>query len=244
MDMVLLDWTRMGHVYCLAGVVQVDGRLRVVRPMPSSGRDAPVRNVGSSPWLMEGHRRWEVFELIDPFPAEPQPPHLEDVWVKNLRSREQMAPSEFRRRILHATHTPEDQPLFGTDLLRTRSSAYLPPSIGSRSLVSVTVPAEKIAFSAAQRDGVAEPDYRVTLPVRGREVCIPVKDHFLLQRAEAASPGLKGRGRALESAVRQMGPQVVVRLGLSRAFQATPDRAASACWLMADGFFSLADPQP
>ena len=43
-------------------------------------------------------------------------------------------------------------------------------------------------------------------------------------------------------AVQQMGDPVAVRLGLSRAFQGGAGNAA--CWLMADGFFSLKDPQP
>jgi hypothetical protein len=193
---------------------------------------------------MQGHCRWEVFELVGPEPAEPQPPHLEDIWVQTIRSRYRMAPSPLRGSILQATQTPEPQPLFGSPLTETRASAFLPPGSGCRSLASVTVPVEQIAFTVAQRDGIDEPDYRVSLPVRGRTIAIPVKDHSLLQRAELASPTLDGRRRALELAVRQMGPRVVVRLGLSRAFQATPARAASACWLMADGFFSLTDPQP
>jgi hypothetical protein len=243
--MVLLDWTRMGRVLCLAGIVNEGGTLRVVRPLPWDGRNAPIRNIGWSPYLFHGFCRWEVFELVGPEAAEPQPPHLEDVWVQTLRPLQRMAPPDFRRSILDATQPPNDEPLFGSPLTQTRTSAFLPPGTGCRSLATVTIPAERIVFTVAQRDGVAEPDYRVTLPVRHREGRIlSVKDHFLLQRAELASPTLEGRRRALELAVRQMGPQVVVRLGLSRAFQATPGRAPSACWLMADGFFSLADPQP
>jgi hypothetical protein len=242
--MVLLDWTRMGKVFCLAGVVSEGGTLRVVRPLPIYGRNAPVRNTGWPPDFLLGRCRWEVFELVGPEAAPPQPPHLEDVWVQTLRPRRRMAPPDFRRGVLRATQAPEDQPLFGAALKETRTSACLPPDTGSRSLVSVTVPVEQIAFTVAQRDGVDEPDYRVTLPIRGRkDRILSVKDHFLLQRAELASPTLEGRRRALELAVRQMGPEVVVRLGLSRAFQATPGRAQGACWLMADGFFSLTDPQ-
>ena len=44
-----LDWTRIGHTYCLAGVIVKDGRLRVVRPLPARSREGPVRNVGWSP---------------------------------------------------------------------------------------------------------------------------------------------------------------------------------------------------
>jgi hypothetical protein len=47
--MILLDWTRMGHVYCLAGVVVLDGRHHVVRPLPLRHRASPMRNVGWSP---------------------------------------------------------------------------------------------------------------------------------------------------------------------------------------------------
>jgi hypothetical protein len=245
MDMVVLDWTRMGSVFCLAGVVNAKDHLRVVRPLPLYARSAPVRNVGWPPDFLHGRCRWEVFELVGPAAAEPRPPHLEDVWVQTLRPRQQMAPPDLRRSILQATHIPEDRPLFGAPVTETRTSAFLPPGTGCRSLVSITVAAERIAFTVAQRDGKDEPDYRVSLPIRGREGRIlSVKDHFLLQRAELASPTLEGRRRTLELAVRQMGPQVVVRLGLSRAFHATPGRTPGACWLMADGFFSLTDPQP
>ena len=73
MDMILLDWTRMGKTYCVAGVVLDNGRYRVVRPLLAKNRAAPVRNIGWSPWQLDGHARWEVFELIGPDPAEPQP---------------------------------------------------------------------------------------------------------------------------------------------------------------------------
>jgi hypothetical protein len=72
---------------------------------------------------------------------------------------------------------------------------------------------------------------------------LPVKDHHLLLRAERAAPALTARVRALDQAVRAMGEQIAVRLGLSRAFQARPHEGPGLCWLMADGFFSLADPQ-
>ncbi len=243
--MVLLDWTRMGRVFCLAGIVCERDRLRVVRPLPLYARSAPVRNVGWPPEFLNDRCRWEVFELVGPEAAEAQPPHLEDVWVQTLRPRQRMAPPDLRRGILQATQTPDDEPLFGAPLTPTRTSASLAPGAGCRSLVSVVVRVAQVAFGVAVRDGADETDYRVTLPVRGREGrTLSVKDHFLLRRAEVASPTPEGRRRALELAVRQMGPQVVVRLGLSRPFQATPARAAGACWLMADGFFSLTDPQP
>ena len=127
----------------------------------------------------------------------------------------------------------------------TRSCAYIAPRTGQRSLVSIVVPAGAIRFSVSWREGTPEPDARVSLAVpelEGRS--LPVKDHFLLQRAELASSAAEGRMHALTLAVAQMGAEVVVRLGLSRGFQATPGRAESVCWLMADGFFSFSDPQP
>lgn len=242
--MVLLDWTRMGKMYCLAGVVQHSGQLRVVRPLPAPQRAAPVRNLGWAPYLMDGHARWEVFELIDAKPAEPSPPHLEDLWVGTMRSRRCSADAALRRAILQATRTAADAPWFGAPLTTTRSAAYLTPRTGERSLVSVLVPSRAIRFTASWRDGTPEPDYRVSLAVphiEGRSLA--VKDHFLLQRAELASSAVEGRIQALTFAVAQMGAEVVVRLGLSRSFQATPTRAESVCWLMADGFFSFNDPQ-
>jgi hypothetical protein len=244
--MVLLDWTRMGRTYCLAGVLVQDGPPRVLRPLLARHKSAPVRNVGWSPFLLDGHGRWEVFELVRLEPAAPQPPHLEDVWVRSLEPRRRLASPAQRRAILEATLAPADRPLFGEPLTATRSGAYLPPGTGGRSLASVVVPAEQVAFTALWRDGTAEPDYRVALPLPDLDSRIlPVKDHFLLSRAEAASADLDARVRALTRAVRQLGEQVVVRLGLSRAFQAAPAAAAEGRhWLMADGFFSLSDPQP
>jgi hypothetical protein len=46
MEMVLLDWTRMGRTYCVAGAARVGGQLRIIRPLPRALRDAPVRNTG------------------------------------------------------------------------------------------------------------------------------------------------------------------------------------------------------
>jgi hypothetical protein len=242
--MVLLDWTRMGKSYCLAGVVRQNGQLRVVRPLPVRDRDAPVRNVGWSPFLMDGHSRWEVFELVEAKPAEPIAPHLEDVWVRTMRPHRTLASPAERRAILQATLALPGAPWFGEPLVTTRCAAYLAPGTGTRSLAAVVVPLRAIRFTASWRDGAPEPDYRVSLAVpdlEGRS--LPVKDHFLLRCAEDASPNVEGRVRELTRAVTQMGEQVAVRLGLSRSFQATPARAESVCWLMADGFFSLNDPQ-
>jgi hypothetical protein len=243
--MVVLDWTRMGRHFCLAGVVPDGDGLRVVRPLPLYARNTPVRNVGWPADFLRGRGRWEVFELVGSAEADARPPHREDLWVQNLRPRGRSAPADFRRAILQATQAPPNEPLFGVPLTQTRTSAFLAPGTGCRSLVSVTVAVSDLVFHACQRDGVAEPDYRVTLPLRGRAGrTLSMKDHFLLKHAESSATDLAGREQALRRAVEGMGPEVVVRLGLSRAFHAAPGRTESACWLMADGFFSPTDPQP
>jgi hypothetical protein len=243
-DFVLVDWTRMGRVYCLAGAIYQAGGWRIVRPLPARQRGGPVRNAGWSPFLLDGHARWELFELVRPEPADPAPPHLEDVWVRDLRPRKALAAPQDRRAILQTTLRPGDKPLFGAPLERSFSSTYLQPGQGERSLASVLVPAVEVGFTALWREGAAEADYRVRLPLPGmgaRE--LPVKDHTLLGRVEQAHADLDARLVALRDAVRGMGASVVVRLGLSRAFQGVPGRSPARCWLMADGFYSLDDPQ-
>jgi hypothetical protein len=245
MDMILLDWTRMGRSYCLAGAVLEGGRWRVVRPLLYKHRDAPVRNVGWSAYLLDGHQRWEVFELVRPEPAPPEGPHLEDLWVRDLRPRRRLASPAQRRAILEATVPPSGEPLFGLPLATTRTGAYLTPGEGQRSLTTVIVPGDRLVFHAAHRLGAAEVDLRVELSVElpfdaltGKQLM--VKDHHLLNRAAAAAKDPEGQTQALTEAVRQMGERVAVRLGLSRGFQSG---VTLLCWLMADGFFSLADPQ-
>src|SRR5262245_53896056 len=134
--MVLLDWTRMGKQYCLAGAVREDGRFRIVRPLVGRYQQGPVRNVGWSPFLLDGHTRWEVFELHSPTPADPQPPHLEDLWVRAMRSRRRTASTAERRAILDATLAAADRPPFGAPLESTRAGAFLQPGTGERSLTT------------------------------------------------------------------------------------------------------------
>ncbi len=263
MDMVLLDWTRMGGYYCLAGVTAAQGQVgrianpsyHVVRPLLAKMRAAAVANVGWSPYLLDGHERWEVFELIAPQPAGSPPPHVEDCWVRSLQPRKRLATLEQRRSILQATMTQKGEPLFGAPFQMSRAAAGLHPGTGQRSLVTVLVPANQIAFSASWRDGAAEPDFRVTLPVPDLGPrTLPMKDHCLLHRIESVSSDLQQQLLAMEQVVKHMGPDVVVRLGLSRPFQSStggrignPSYANSGpgvCWLMADGFFSFTDPQP
>src|SRR5438128_20181 len=137
MDMILLDWTRMGNSFCLAGGVAEDQGFRVVRPLLASGRGAPVRNLGWPRRSLQGHARWEVFELLDPRPATPQPPHLEDLWVRAMRARHRSAAPEIRRALLSATEGEPREPVFGVRLDRTRSAMRLQPGLGSRSLATV-----------------------------------------------------------------------------------------------------------
>ena len=56
---------------------------------------------------------------------------------------------------------------------------------------------------------------------------------------------LNTQQQALTLALGQMGDSVAVRLGVTRPFapQEGPGRTPGLCWLMADGFFSLTDPQ-
>ena len=64
------------------------------------------------------------------------------------------------------------------------------------------------------------------------------------RQAEQAGGGLDAQIGTLNAAVRRMGETVAVRLGLSRAFEHQDAPGPALCWLMADGFFSLAAPQP
>jgi hypothetical protein len=241
-DLILLDWTRMGKTYCVAGAVADGKGFKIVRPLWAKNQRAPVRNVGWSPYQLDGHTRWEVFELIGPVTAAAEPPHLEDLWVRTLQPRRQLASPACRRAILEATLAKSQEALFGFALTATRTAAYLSPGAGHRSLATILVRSSEITFDVVRRS--EEPDVRVILPVPdlGRRT-LPVKDHHLLQRFGQANTVLNQLGLRLTQAIREMGEWVVVRLGLSRAFQSASSQAAM-CWLMADGFFSLANPMP
>ena len=245
MDMILLDWTRMSRSYCVTGAVHINGQLRILRPLPRAQRDAPVRNVGWSPFQMDGHTRWEVFEVISPEPAPPLAPHLEDAWVISLRSRRGLAAPGQRRAVLEATLVPEGQPQIGAALRRDKHKAYLLPDEGARSLTSVAVRQKQIELFVERSIYKPEAVYRVRLHLAELEgLVIPFKDHFLLGRAEQASPTEAGRLRALQLAIAQMGETVIVRLGVSRPYAYSGSSSLPVCWLMADGFFSSSDPQP
>jgi hypothetical protein len=240
--MILIDWTRMGTTYCVAGAIQQDGGMRFVRPLWAHHRHAPVRNTGWSPFVMDGRSRWEAFELVGPEPASPQPPHCEDVWVRDLKPCGCLANLEQRRAILEATRAPMGRPLFGAPLTRTATSAYLPPGVGERSLTTVVFAVERVHFVVSAKPGRAA-DIRVHIEAPGFEGrLLPLKDHFLVTRAEAAAPDPDGRLRFIRETVRGMGDPIAIRVGLSRPF--APDGGEPRCWLMADGFFSLAAPMP
>jgi hypothetical protein len=245
MEMDLLDWTRMGRTYCLAGAVAEQGSYRVVRPLLYRGRAAPVRNFGWSAFLLDGHERWEVFELVGVQAAPPEPPHVEDCWVRALKPTRRLASPRERCAILAATMARPGEELFGAPLVGTHAAAHLPRQTGTRSLVTLCVPGAQARFHACYRDGMAAADFRVSLPVPGfGERQLPVKDHHLLRRAEHQGRGLEDQLHVLAQMVGRMGERLAVRLGLSRAFQGNPGRAPAACWLMADGFFSWSDPHP
>jgi hypothetical protein len=248
MEMVLVDWTRMGRSYCLAGAVVERKGFRIVRPLMGKFRGMPVRNVGWSPYCLEGQTRWAVFELIGPTSATPEPPHLEDQWVRTLKPCRRLAAPEVRCAILKATLVPPAEPMFGVPLSTNRTAAYLAAGAGQRSLATMLVPAEQISFGAYWRSGIEEPDVRVTLPIPDLGPrTLPVKDHHLLLKAGPVTPSLEKLIQGLNQTVRQMGNQVAVRLGLSRPFSPSPGNSGTdppVCWLMADGFFSPTDPQP
>lgn len=241
MDLILLDWTRMGKAYCLAGVTKQNNQYCVVRPLEV--RAAQERKRGWTPWQMDGHSRWEICEMVNPRPATPEPPHLEDVLVRDLKPRRVLASPAERQAILNATLTPPGQLIFGQPLQTTPRGAWLTPGTGTRSLAGVAVSAGSIAFSCETKQGREQPTYRVSFepPDLGR-LNLPVTDHFLLQRAEAAGDNPRVRLAALTSIVQWMGDPVVIRLGLS-PYRGDSSPGPECCWLMANGFFSLTDPQ-
>jgi hypothetical protein len=242
--MILLDWTRMGRSYCLAGVVMEESGPRVVRPLLARYHGLPLRNVGWSPFLLDGHKRWEVFELTGVTPAVSEPPHLEDTWVRGLKPRGRQVSPDQRRRFLQSLAVSSPDELFGAPLLTTRSAAYLAPGQGQSSLGTLLIPGAGVRFSALRRQGAPAADVRVDLGVpllAGH--WLPVKDHLLLLEAEQSATTPAAMVERLFQAVQRMGEQLAVRLGLSRSFQGRSQQGPAMCWLMADGIFSLADPQ-
>jgi hypothetical protein len=135
--------------------------------------------------------------------------------------------------------------LFGQAFLPSHGAVSFPPGGGDRSLATLVVDRRSLTFSGVTRGGRAEPDYRVTLDVPGLGPrSLAVVDHFLLRAAELGGDEVTARLRELERIVGQMGERIAVRVGLTRPFAPAGGQSAPAvCWLMADGFFSLSDPQ-
>ncbi len=247
MEFILCDWTRMGRAYCLAGAVFSAGGWSVVRPLQHRRGQVEVRNVGWSPYLLDGHCRWEVFDLVGLTTPPRELPHVEDVWVRGMSPLRRSATPAQRRAILQAGLRPDGEALFGQGMTTTRTSAYLEPGTGDRSLATIVVDRRSLHFSGLAREGRAAPEYRVTLDVPGLGTrSLPIVDHFLQRAAEEAGPEMPTRLREIERVVGQMGERVAVRLGLTRAFApaGATQQAVRACWLMADGFFNFDDPQP
>ena len=262
MEMILVDWTRMGRTYCIAGLVSEGQGWRTVRPMPVASRggssrprlwgvvDAllsgpptprpsqPPANIGWSSGQLGKFERWDIVELVGPKPVEAEPPHVEDVWVQALYTTGKSVPPESRSTILRETCVHEFKPYFGVPLMQTHTSAFLRPGMGERSLVTAIVPSHELFFEASLREGADEIDVRVRLKLPGVGVkLLPVKDHFLLCQAErTAGIDPVPLAKALRQAVDEMGKAVAVRLGLTRGFDT--GRGERRCWLMADGFFS------
>jgi len=66
MEMILVDWTRMGRTYCIAGLVSEGQGWRTVRPMPVASRGGSGRP-----------RLWGVVDALlsdPPKPGPSQPP--------------------------------------------------------------------------------------------------------------------------------------------------------------------------
>jgi hypothetical protein len=264
MEMILLDWTRMGKAYCVAGLVPDGSGWRSVRPMPArpygekvAARDGenittsfvqppsstvlePLpRNVGWFANQLQNLQRWDWVQLLGPQPAEIERPHTEDILVRALRPIGRTVPTEQRAEILQGTVVQGYKPHFGVPLLHTRTSAYLKPGVGERSLVTVTAPAYELFFEASKREGAGDLDVRVRFKVPGVGVKeLPVKDHFLLAEAEQGS-GVEpvSLARNLRQAVTKLGNTIAVRLGLSRGYGT--GGGERRCWLMADGFFPV-----
>ncbi len=266
MSFVLLDWTRMGKGYCLAGAV-VDGTAaRTIRPLSihhQRGAGAPAglislirsffirdppaegdRRVGWPAFLMAGRSRWEVFKLASPRLATPESPHLEDTWVRSILPCKRLATPDERRIILQATTAETAEGLFGAPLRVSGSKTFLLPGEGERSLTTLMAPVGQIRFRAGRRTREsAATSIRVELPFPDLGLrTLPVTDHHLLSWAEQQSPRPEDQVDFLNGLVRQMGDRVAVRRGLSRPF--AHEGAPPVCWLMANGFFSMADPQP
>jgi hypothetical protein len=206
-----------------------NGVYRILRPLPARSRTAATSKVGWSPFLIDGHARWDVFELLGPQLADCQVPHLEDVWVRGLKPRNFSASPEMRRTILQATLAESGQPLFGEPLQMTRSGAYLLPGTRNRSLATVLLLGKHITFHGCRRSGAEGADIRVELNLGGlggRQ--LPVKDHHLLVHAERSGPTLDGQLQGIRAAVSQVVRQQDGRIEVAMQGTALATRALRA----------------
>src|SRR5438034_10506500 len=60
MEMVLLDWTRMGRSFCVAGAAFPDTHYRLVRPLWANTGQAPVGRVRSTASRLERPVGWDI----------------------------------------------------------------------------------------------------------------------------------------------------------------------------------------
>src|SRR4029077_5725109 len=90
MEMILLDWTRMGKTFCVAGLVADGSRWRTVRPIPNefhtANKPGAARNIGWFPSQLGRLPRWDVVNLIGTQSAQAEPPHTEDIWVTEMHA--------------------------------------------------------------------------------------------------------------------------------------------------------------
>jgi Dual OB-containing domain len=238
---ILVDWTRMGDHYCLAGFEVHGDWVRTVRPLQAHLRRDDARGKGWSALSVAGRGRWELFDLVHPQPAASQPPHREDVWVRDLVSTHTFAPPELRQFVLRATDSVTTDGLFGEPLRASRSGRFLDPGRGRRSLTTLLVRADRIRFDHCP--DTTRHAVRVRIGVPGLEdSSLPVTDHHLLLHAERQAPQPRQVVAEAQRRIDGMGSTVAVRFGLSRPY-APGDAGEPVCWLMANGFFSLADPE-
>ena len=190
MDMILCDWTRMGRTYCLAGAVfsaGLDLRSAGAAHAPGSGPQRRLVAVPAGRSLPLGNVR-----AVGATTPPPEPPHVEDRWVRSLRRWALATPAE-RRAVLLAGTRPCGKPFWRP--VFPLGDGEPGSGDGERSLVTVVVDRRSLSFTGVTRQGRAGPDYRATLDVPGLGTRrLPVVDHGLLRTAEVAGTELPTQG--------------------------------------------------